>query len=1079
MAVRRESVRVDADVSPFVRGMATASAAASGFAHNLDQADGRMANLVQAGLALAPALVPIGAVAVPAIAGLTTQLGFAVGAAGAAVLAFQGVGTALKAVHDFQAAPTAAGLEKVKEAFDQLGPAAGEFVLFLNDLTPRLDALKNVSAEGLFPGMQEGITSLLDLQPRIQRILSEMADSSGDLLAQAGENLAGPGWEKFFTYLETTARPMLTDMGQTFGNFTQGFANMVMAFDPLSRDFSSGFLDMSRSFNEWTQGLEGSQGFSNFVDYIRDSGPQVADTLGALAMAIVGLLEAAAPVGAIVLPALEGVAKAISALADSSAGPAIIGIAAAIGVLGRSMALLKAVGIRGGADGQMGAIGSALGVDKMKGILPAMREYTAATDTLRVAEAKRIEAQRRAVGIQSALVPDKAKRAALDDFIAANKEVERASKGVTAAWKGQFSAIRSGAAAFGKSAALAGGLAVATSGLADGLGLSNTASMALMGTLAGPWGAAVGGGVGLVMDLAGANNSLEDSMRNLNLSAENAWDFSGQEKALAGAKASLQDYQGLLSDATSFGVGSPKATLTWVSDLFTNTGEESAKAVTETENNMARMQASVRELATEFSGDNKFMTLPFAEMGDEISFMQAALQRANLDLKDFQPNDPADWVRYINAMHDYGEATDSASGRSKAVAAALADMDNEFGATATAAETLKSSLDALFGPGLNQSAATDAWTQSLQDLRAELAPVSDLLHGTGDAALEARDRIRASVGALTDKVSADAAAGVSGRKLVDSLLAGRDAIVKQGVAAGLNRGQIQAYLKTLGLTPKNLTTIITADGALSAKQKVEALAQVYKLTPRQVKTLVSEAGSNPTMSKIKALARQYDLTPKQVKTFLEAVDNASKKMRDVQNEADKTGHKAPRVVVSALVGDALGGIRQVLGALNLLHDKSITLTTTHRTVYTTSGAGHGMGGGTVDADGSIHEFYANGGLFPRIGDQQPQIRPYSGPRGLTWGEEGSGPWEAFISGAPQKADRSRAIATEVVNRLGGTTMFANGGVANYAPAVSQTAPSSRAVTVQFNGPITTTDAKALARETAQRQRDVLALVNQP
>lgn len=77
--------------------------------------------------------------------------------------------------------------------------------------------------------------------------------------------------------------------------------------------------------------------------------------------------------------------------------------------------------------------------------------------------------------------------------------------------------------------------------------------------------------------------------------------------------------------------------------------------------------------------------------------------------------------------------------------------------------------------------------------------------------------------------------------------------------------------------------------------------------------------------------------------------------------------------------------------------------------------------------GSLVQRFADGG-FPSIGSQQPQIQPNHGPAGIQWAETGAGPWEAFISGNPAKAERSRAIATDVVDRLGGAVQFAAGGV---------------------------------------------------
>jgi hypothetical protein len=55
-------------------------------------------------------------------------------------------------------------------------------------------------------------------------------------------------------------------------------------------------------------------------------------------------------------------------------------------------------------------------------------------------------------------------------------------------------------------AAGAGLLALSMTDLDEKLGLSNTASFAMAGMIAGPWGAAVGAGVGLAMDLASAND---------------------------------------------------------------------------------------------------------------------------------------------------------------------------------------------------------------------------------------------------------------------------------------------------------------------------------------------------------------------------------------------------------------------------------------------------------------------------------------------------------------------------------------------------------------------------------------------
>lgn len=66
----------------------------------------------------------------------------------------------------------------------------------------------------------------------------------------------------------------------------------------------------------------------------------------------------------------------------------------------------------------------------------------------------------------------------------------------------------------------AAGMALAMSGVADSTGLAHTASYAMMGTLAGPWGAAVGAGIGLIKDLGAATSDLRADIDLTNASLE-------------------------------------------------------------------------------------------------------------------------------------------------------------------------------------------------------------------------------------------------------------------------------------------------------------------------------------------------------------------------------------------------------------------------------------------------------------------------------------------------------------------------------------------------------------------------------
>lgn len=884
MANRRVSVQVDADVSPFVRGLTTAGATAKGFARELESADSRMANLVQSGLALAPALVPIGAAAVPAIAGLTTQLGFAVAAAGTAVLAFSGVGDALDALNKAQLEPTAANIEKAREAFDKLGPAGQDFVVFIDDLLPKLQTLQDAAQEGLLPGVEGGISTLLSRLPQVRDIIGEIAETSGDLFAEGATELAGPGWNEFFDYLENNARPILEDLGHTVGNFIDGIAQMWMAFDPLSQDFSDSLLELSRNFADWSSTLADSQGFQNFIAYVRDAGPQVGETLTAIAGAVAELVEAAAPVGQVVLPVLEIMADTFAAIADSPIGPMLVTAAAGVGALGRSMALLKSVGLMGGDS----LIGRVFGTG-------TIGEARKSVTSLKVAQDELARSAVRARDAQFAMVPTSQKRAALAEYAAASRKVADAEKE-------RSRSMRSMAGSAGKAAAVVGGLAVVTSGLAEDVGLSNTASLALMGTIAGPWGAAIGGGVGVVMDMAAANNDMTDAIDAASDSLRSQPEaFAANAEAIANAQQKLLEFR-----QESFNLGQIKNS--WEGIFGASDIEEAQGRISDLIQQQQTLKAAARELATALGEDMSFgdRAAGADELAQALARATPALEAygtsleevAELNTKRFTGGPEAaraqaEWVRLTDFVRNYIRESDSLPGRTHDVADAFAGLSSQLASTEDKANALATALDALLGPELNQAEAADAWQQALNDLNDDLAEHSRKLRGNSDAALQNRGAIRDRVEALAETIKADAKAGVGAQKLADKLRTQKRALLEQADAAGLSRKQTKALLEQYGLTPELIETVFRTLGIDKAQREAMTLRDKYNDLPKDVRTELKALGADVSVGDVKRLQEQYDLTPKQVETILEAIDRAGGTIDFVKARlADLDGNRA-------------------------------------------------------------------------------------------------------------------------------------------------------------------------------------------
>jgi hypothetical protein len=499
-------VRLKADISDFNRGMLAAGAGAKAFTKELDTSTDRATNLTQSVLAIGPALAPLGAAGIPAISGLTNQMAFAAAGAGVAALAFSGVGDALKATNDYALEPTAANFDKMQQTLAELGPAGRDFVGFLQEIRPQLQGLQDAAQEGLLPGAEDGIRSLMELMPQAERIVSSVAGAIGDLIAEGGENLASPRWAEFFTFLETEARPTLIEMGKTLGNFVEGFANLWMAFQPLSSDFSSGFLEMSRSFAAWTDGLDQTEGFQEFLDYIGRVGPKAWDTLGSLGNAILQIVEAAAPVGEVMLPVISALADTLALIADSPVGPVLIGAAAGISALSRAMALYNVA--------QGSQVAGLFGKTAFGGAGRAAKDLPAAS------------------------------RAYLDFGAALSSAGPQVGKFASTTDRLKAS-LRGG----GGIAAGVGGLAFVMSDLDTKLGVSNAATLGLAGSMAGPLGAALGVTTGLAMDFSATTKDLNAALENFDSIVAGGGSYKQQADSLKVARDEFKKYK---DDVESF-----------------------------------------------------------------------------------------------------------------------------------------------------------------------------------------------------------------------------------------------------------------------------------------------------------------------------------------------------------------------------------------------------------------------------------------------------------------------------------------------------------------------------------------------
>ncbi|TQK73360.1 hypothetical protein [Nocardioides sp. SLBN-35] len=296
---------------------------------DIDRLSGRVAILAKVFATLGPAIAPIGAVGVAGIAGLASEFGFATAGALSLLVAAQGVGDALKAVEAARLEPTAANIEKAEQAMRRLAPEARAFVTRFQELRPVLGELQQAAARGWFPGLTSALDALESAAPRLERIMLAVSTAGGEAISAGAQSLAGPRWSEFFSFVEAEAPAAITALASAVGSLTHGFAELWMAFDPINDGVRDWLVDISRSFDEWATGLDQTEGFHEFIAYVQENGPRVADAVVAITNAILQIAEAAAPLGGPVLEALTSIANAIALIADSPLGtPIMAGVTA-------------------------------------------------------------------------------------------------------------------------------------------------------------------------------------------------------------------------------------------------------------------------------------------------------------------------------------------------------------------------------------------------------------------------------------------------------------------------------------------------------------------------------------------------------------------------------------------------------------------------------------------------------------------------------------------------------------------------------------------------------------------------------
>lgn len=165
-----------------------------------------------------------------------------------------------------------------------------EFKSFWGDFTKQFE---NPIFDAFNQGLKLTQATLTNLAPTIGNVSAVFTQ----LLEELNKYMSGGGLNSFFEWLSTTASSSLYNWAHIFGNTFTGIFELLQAFTPLGQEMEQGLLSLTEKFKTWAASVGESQGFKDFIEYVKTNGPILMETIGNIVNFIVDVGVALAPLG--------------------------------------------------------------------------------------------------------------------------------------------------------------------------------------------------------------------------------------------------------------------------------------------------------------------------------------------------------------------------------------------------------------------------------------------------------------------------------------------------------------------------------------------------------------------------------------------------------------------------------------------------------------------------------------------------------------------------------------------------------------------------------------------------------------
>lgn len=234
--------------------------------------------------AISPILANVGAL----IGNLGVMIGVMAGQATAfvfgAATAFAGFGASLALV-----------IGNVKQLYDEnakLNALQKETKSAIDGIKTTFDGLVKLTQKPILEGVKTGAQTASSLLKQLQPLFVSSANAFKQLMSTLKQSLGTPPVQQFIQYLNKEGAPMMVTFGKAVGNIFKGLGSMFVAFAPLTKTVSQGFLEMTQSFAKWAQGLQKSEKFKSFISYVQANMPKISSIFGNAIVGVVNFFSA-------------------------------------------------------------------------------------------------------------------------------------------------------------------------------------------------------------------------------------------------------------------------------------------------------------------------------------------------------------------------------------------------------------------------------------------------------------------------------------------------------------------------------------------------------------------------------------------------------------------------------------------------------------------------------------------------------------------------------------------------------------------------------------------------------------------